>query len=253
MKMIVKLCLCVIIACSFGCSFDKRDANALLSNAVEEAKLKQWKKSFDLAEKALQLEENNLNALLIKAIAADNLNNREVAIDSALQAIKIDPDNFVALYTIGNLYSQDNLRLSDAIGYLKKAHKINPEDMNTLVLLANNSIKLKSGKAAKEYLDKLGQLDGSLASSAVFNNMLGCANIFDANSLKTGGDKIIAAYKSNSQDPVFVYNLAVFFDSYCKRSKVGLGYYKKAITLAGKDHQYATLKTNAEKRVQKIN
>ena len=254
MKLIVKLFLCAVVVCTFGCSSEKQDVNIVLTEAVKEAKLKQWKKTFNLATKALEIEQNNSNALLIKSIAADNLEMREVAIDLALQAVKIDPDNFVALYTIGNLYSQDDLRLSDAIGYLKKAHKINPEDMNTLILLANNSIKLKSGKAAKEYLDKLSQLDGTLATSPVFCNMLGCANIFEtvSGSLKDGGAKIISAYKNSPNDPVLVYNIAVFFDSYCQKGKHALPYYDKVITLAGNNQQYAALKTNAEKRLKEI-
>ncbi|MBQ9788584.1 MAG: hypothetical protein IJW31_03185 [Lentisphaeria bacterium] len=249
MKLFFRLSIVVFaLIILLGCSSNKDNVDEILTLAVQSAKANQWKNVYDLANNALKIDSNNVNALLLKAVAAENLQNREVAIDEASQAVKNNPDNFVALYTIGNLYSQDNLRLSDAIGYLKKAHQLNPNDINTLVLLSNNSIKLKSPKA-KEYLSRLSQLDGAYASSVIFCNMLGCANAFDGN-LKQAGKEIIRAYNlSSGKDAVVVYNLAVLFDGYFKQSSKAVAFYKKFIDLAGKSSEYSALSAHAKARI----
>jgi tetratricopeptide (TPR) repeat protein len=243
----------VLIVCGVvGCS-GSNDVNSMLKLSMQQAMAGQWKNSLNLAEDVLAEDKTNIDALLLRAVAADNLDQHDVAIDSALQAVKINPDNFVALYTIGRLYSKENMRLSDAISYLEKAHNLNPNDINTLILLANNSIKLKSAKS-RIYLSKLSSLDGAYASDALYLNMLGCANIFN-NNLKEAGKNIVAAYNCDKlvKDPIITYNLAVLFDSYYKRSQNAVGYYNKFLELAAKNPAYADMKSEVTARLKKIN
>ncbi len=240
-----------LMVCFCGCSSEKDDVNIMLNLSVQQAKSEQWKNTLNLAQDALKIDKNNTDALLIKAVAAENLGDWATAVDSALLAVKINPDNFVALYTLGRLYSLDNSRLSDAISYLEKAHKINPDDADTLVLLSNCAIKLKSKKSVM-YLNRLSNVNGAYATDADYCNMLGCANVFNNRFADAGKNFIFANKYSSSKDPIIAYNLAVFFDTYNGKRQNAVAFYKIFLNLVGNKAEFAEMKQNVQSRLKKI-
>lgn len=246
-----KLLLIIFVTtCIFGCSNNSNDVNKILTSAVKEFQNSQWQNALNLANQAVNIDKHNVNALLFRSIAAQKCNDNNLAIDSATQALKINPDNFVALYTLGYLYSQDNMRSSEALTLLEKANSIKPNDRNTLILLSNLAIKLNSSKAMT-YLNNLSKVDGALVETAPFANMLGNA-YWQINDKKTASTYFVKAYKLEKNNPVLAYNLAIALDFFFKREKSAIPYYKSFIALTKNNPAYQKLIDDVNQRIQTI-
>ena len=202
-----------------------------------------------LAKEACIKEPDNVDALMMRALMAERCNDRPLALDSVLQAYKIAPENFAVLYTLGRLYSESNSTAAEAMGYLEKANKIQPDDVNTLKLLANVCVTLKSEKALV-YLKQLESLDSGIINSFEGKTMFGHAYaIRKANREATGSfgmaDKLGRNILSN-------YNFAVAVDCLYNQPDIALEKYQRFLKQTASNSEYARLRKDVEKRINKI-
>ena len=117
-------------------------------------KMKEFKKSIDPLERALQKAPDNIgvhNSLGTAYIASERYDD---AIKCYKKALEISPDNPMAYYNIGSAY-QIQKRHEDACEYLKKAVELDEEDESFKVAYAMSLVKLEKFEKASDIYKKL--------------------------------------------------------------------------------------------------
>ena len=244
----ITLLSCTVLFFS-GCSGSANDAGTLLQMAAKEARSGKNSDAFMLAKEACMIDPGNVDALLMRAIMAERNKDKPLALDSALQAVRLVPNHFGALYTLGRLYSYSKDTAAEAVSYLEKAHSLNPDDTNTLILLANLSVSLKSAKALN-YLRKIESLDSEIMNTYEGATMLGHAYAIrndKRNATISFGkaDRLGKSILSN-------YNYAVALDCLYNRQKMAIPKYQLFVEKSAAHPALASLRKDVEKRLNKI-
>ena len=226
--------LCVAFLLAAGCG--SRTANGCLAEASERASGGDWSGALKLARRAVELEPDNVAALIFRATACEKCGERDLALDSALQAVKVNPESFAAQYTLGRLYSADPARYADALNALEQAYRLKPDDTNTLILLCNVAVAMRSRQAVN-YLALDNQLGVALVHSGNFN---------------AAKQAFMDACRNSKNNPGMVYNMGAFLDRYTTSRANARGFYKFFLKLTGGKPEYAAARARVEARLRQL-
>ena len=236
---------------SIGCSKKAKDAGTFLQLAAKEAQNGKNSDALMLARDACILSPDNVDALLMRSLMAERCNDRTLAMDSALQALKLAPDYFAALYTVGRLYSYNKDTAAEAMGYLEKAYALQENDTNTLILLANLAVSLRSPKAL-DYLLKIDSLDSEILNSFEGKTMLGHAYALRGDKRQAIINFGRAFRDYDEQKIVSNYNFAVAIDCLYNKPSMAVSKYKLFLKQSASKQEFASLRKSVERRLKKI-
>jgi tetratricopeptide (TPR) repeat protein len=217
------LVLCCLTFLFAGCN--GRPTGEMLKRAEQAAMAEQWKHAEVFAEKAAEYAEARSQALVLLALAKYHEDNMLEGIETAEDAAEKFPNMFAAQYFYGWLLCQ-NEQWADALPPLRRAHELNPSDVNTLVLLAKCCIKQNLIQGVN-YLQALARRNGFKDSATVYNGIamlwLGRPNYIAAQRF------FLKAHALDPENVVVLQNLAVLHDVYLNDEANALKYYRMCL------------------------
>ena len=226
-------------------------AEGCLKSGADHGANGDWKKTLKLANRAVELEPDNVSALILRAVAHEALGERDPALDAARQAAARNPESFAAQYTLGRLYAQEPTRYADALQALTRAATLSGfKDRNTLVLLANTLVA-QGSPSAVSWLESFRRADPGLDSEPAFHNLLGIAQA-RARRPDVARQEFTRAYQLDRSNPMIVYNIGTFFDRYASNSRAAAQFYQAFQGLAGEKSEYAALKSDVAGRLARM-
>ena len=89
---------------------------------------KRYEQAFDMYTEVLKDMLENTQLLYARALIAEKLNRLQVAEQDLMTIIQREPNNAQALNALGYTLADRNYRLDDALKYIMRAYKINPND-----------------------------------------------------------------------------------------------------------------------------
>lgn len=231
-----------------GCSQPEVPAGALLNQAAAKASEGNWAGADALAKQVLKQDKHNVNALMLRALARNNLDARSEAAEYAIHAARVRPDLFLAQYIQGMLLSR-NGKPELALKALREARRLRPDDVNTLILLAENSLAVRRYEDAAGYFKLLARHPGYRNSSYLWNGLGICHTVLNP---KLAMKFFRVAQRNAPNDPVTALNVAVVYDRYLKdRARAAAGY-ERFIRLATGKAEYDTIRQQAEYRLDSM-
>ena len=248
-RKIIYLAAAIAVVMQFsGCSKPAAPVGVLLNQAVQKAAEGNWRDADELAKQALKQQKHNANALMLRALAQSNLDFRHEAVEYAILAARVEPDLFLAHYIQGMLLSK-NGKPEAALKALKEARRLRPNDINTLILLAENSVAVRHYQEAAGYFKLLGKNPNYLRSAYLWNGLGVChAVIKPAMALKF----FRMAERYESDNPVTALNLAVLYDQYLKNPNAARQNYDRFTRLTMGRAEYDTLRRQVESRLRSL-
>ena len=237
--------LCCILA---GCSDPAVPAGTLLNNAAEKAAAGDWQEADRLARQVLKQDKNNADALMLRALAGNSLDSRNEAVEYAIQAARVKPDHFLPHYIQGMLLSK-NGKPDLALRSLKEARRFRPDDVNTLILLAENSIAVRRFREAAGYFKLLAR-NQNYRTSAYLWNGLGICFAESNPQMAMAFFKQAERYAPN--DPVTMLNLAVLHDRYLHKEPDARRYYERFVRIAMGKAEYDSIRGKVEFRLDSM-
>jgi tetratricopeptide (TPR) repeat protein len=193
-----------------SCEKKEYESNALLlQKSITLAESGEWAKSHLLASKAVAQDSSDPNARIMFALTLEQLDQIEKAIEESSQAISLDPNNFMAQYTQGRLFFNQR-RYEDCPAPLKKAHELNPENSQPIVLLARTNAYLGIRKEAIKYYIALAKHVDYTDKPEPYNE-LGVL-FMNKGDLKRALRFFDEAYSKDKKSIPVNINLAVFWD-----------------------------------------
>ena len=241
----VMIAVCILIC---GCSDPVVPAGALLDQAVKKAAEGDWAEADQLAKQVLKQNKNHADALMIRALAQNSLDVRNEAVEYAIHAAKVKPDHFLPHYIQGMLLSK-NGKPDLALLALKEARRFRPDDINTLILLTENSMALKRYKEAAGYLKLLARNQSYRTSSYLWNGLGIC---FTASSPQMALRFFRMAERYAPDDPITALNLAILYDSRLKQIADARHYYERFFRFSAGKAEYDVIRGQAELRLNSI-
>ena len=221
------ICMLLLMAAGAGCG-GPRDADAMLQEAAALMESGNYDQAAKLTAKAVAAAPGRADGRVLHAIALERLGDLAGAVREAEEAVKAEPDLFVARYTLGRLYAVSQ-RNPEALQALGKALELRTGDRNTLILLANVSMRLSPSQAMK-YLVALNR-DRALIASAAYKNQMGIG-MLSLRNLRAGALSLREAQKREPGNPIYVLNLARVFDYYINDAKSATQLYLRFQELA---------------------
>jgi Flp pilus assembly protein TadD len=220
--------LLVLIVLVSSCSKETTDSNILLKKAVTLAsKDGNWQESLGYARKATEANPRNTNALVMYALALEHDNQKDKAKKELRQAVKISPKNFMPQLSLGQfLYEEKDYE--GAYEYLANAYKIQPGNIDALILYAQCSAKLQTQNTDKLFL-KLTQTEYFKNKPEIYNEL--GVYYTRTKKLSKAAQNFTQAYKLSPNNPLIVSNLGVFCDRYLKKPKKARFFYRKFISI----------------------
>lgn len=214
-----------------GCS-GRNGADEKMSAALAQAKQGKWD---GIAERATEISDAVPNAVapkLLLALAYERAGEFDKALDLARKCAETAPDDFATLYTFGRLSAVDPMRRSEAFMILENAHKLRPDDRNTLVLLCNLGAEVNSPRAGA-YLDKL-------RANPEFKNSGRLYFLYGLRQAKQGDKGQAAlflryAVKRDDKDTILLLNAARALDRYRLSQRDALEMYRRYLGRADRD------------------
>lgn len=248
-RTIIYLAAAIAVVIQFsGCSKPAPPVGVLLDQAVQKAAEGNWRDADELAKQALKQQKHNANALMLRALAQSNLDFRHDAVEYAIHAARVEPDLFLAHYIQGMLLSK-NGKPEAALKALKEARRLRPNDINTLILLAENSVAVRHYQEAAGYFKLLGKNRNYLRSSYLWNGLGVChAPINPPMALKFF--RMAERYEPNN--PVTALNFAVLYDQYLKNPNAARQNYDRFTRLTMGRAEYDTLRRQVESRLRSL-
>ncbi len=231
-----------------SCSEPAVPVGTLLNNAAGKAAEGDWTSADQLASQALKQDANNADALMLLALARDHLDSRNEAVEYAIQAARVRPDHFLPHYIAGMLLSKDG-KTDLALRALKEARKFRPDDLNTLILLAENSIEAKRYKDAAGYFKLLARNPDYRNSPYLWNGLGVC---FTESSPSHALKFYQMAERYGQNDPVTILNLGVLYDRYLKQEAEARQYYERFVQLAVGKTEYDSIRGAVEFRLDSM-
>ena len=241
--------LFVLLVSVSGCGNETVDSNALLKKAVTLAsKDGKWEKSLEIAEKAVDADPQNADALVMYALTLEYSDQKEEAKKELRKAIKISPNNFMAQLSLGRLrYAEKDYE--GAYENLSNAYKLQPENIDALVLFAQCSAKLQTQDTVKLY-QKLAESEYFKDKPEIYNEL--GAYYVATNNLSKAAQSLTKAYKLSPDNPVIVSNLGVFCDNYLKQPKKARFFYRKFISLTNDNPAFNEQREQISARLNEI-
>lgn len=221
-----------------------------LNKANEYASSGDWKGALKYTRKATELAPENVSSLVFRAIAAEKAGERDLAVSSATKAVNCNPDSFSAQYTLGRLYSTDPTRYAEAMNALQKALRLKQNDTNTLVLLCNVAVAMRSNQTLT-FLMALKRLP-EFANDPALNNQLGIYYVSRGN-YEAAKRAFLAACSKDSKNPEIVFNTATFMERYTNSRTNAKNFYRHYLRLVSDRPEYAARRSEVEARLQRLN
>lgn len=231
-----------------GCSKPLVPVGTLLNQAMQKAAEGNWQDADELAKQALKQQKHNADALMLRALARNNLDYRSEAVEYAIHAARVKPDLFLAHYIQGMLLSK-NGKTELALKALKEARRLRPDDVNTLILLAENSIAARRYQEAAGYFKLLGRNPNYLKSAYLWNG-LGVCHVIINPAMALKFFRMAERYEPN--DAVTALNLAVLYDQYLKDAENARRNYEHFSRLTMGKAEYDTLRRQVELRLNSM-
>jgi tetratricopeptide (TPR) repeat protein len=107
---------------------DEQRALLIQAEAQLLREAKNYQESYDLLNRALEKQPDNLDLLYDSAMAAEKLDRIDVVETNLRKLITLKPDHAQAYNALGYTLADRTDRLSEARGYIEKALKLSPED-----------------------------------------------------------------------------------------------------------------------------
>ncbi len=221
-----------------------------LNKANEYATGGDWKRALKYTRKATELAPENVSSLVFRAIAAEKAGERDLAGSSATKAVGCNPDSFSAQYTLGRLYSTDPTRYAEAMNALLKALRLKQNDTNTLVLLCNVAVAMRSNQTLT-FLMALKRLP-EFANNPALNNQLGVYYV-SRGDYEAAKRAFLAACSRDSNNPEIVFNTATFMERYTNSKMNAKNFYRHYLRLISDRPEYAARRDEVEARLQRLN
>lgn len=249
--------LALIAAVSFsciwfcGCSEPQEPLGTLLDRATRKAAEGDWTGADQLAKRALKQDPDNADALMLLALSRNNLDLRNEAVEYAIRASRAKPDHFLPHYIQGMLLSK-NGKPDLALRALKEARRFRPDDVNTLILLVENSIAVKRYKDAAGYFKLLAR-DQTYRTSPYLWNGLGVCYTESSPDLALKFYRMAERY--GVDDPCTVLNLGVLHDRYLHQEdheKEARRYYERFVRIAVGKTEYDSVRGAVEIRLESM-
>ena len=238
-----------VILSMTGCSKPAVPVGVLLDQAAGKASEGDWAAAGRLAGEALKQDKQNADALMLKALACSNLDARHEAVEYAIQAARIKPQLFLAQYIQGMLLSK-NRKPDLALKALKEARRLRPDDINTLILLAENSMAVRRYQEAAGYFKMLATQDKSYRSSPYLWNGLGVCYSSRDPKLALRFFQMGARFAPN--DPITVLNLAVLHDRYLRLPDNAVSFYERLLQMTDGKAEYDSIRRQAASRLNAL-
>jgi cytochrome c-type biogenesis protein CcmH/NrfG len=245
--------LSVLLALSVtGCGkMSSMTMDELLNNAADCADSGNWAQAVKFAKYASERDPTNTAALVLLAITYEYNSKADLALEAAKNAVKTAPDDFIAQYTLGRLYAHDQNRLQDSIEPLMRAYKLRPDDIDTLILLAECSLKLGLPKTP-EYYKRLLMMPKFNKRSDLWNQL--GVHYAEKGKTRDAFECFITANSISPDNPVICLNLAIYLDRYVKGkgSAKSIGYYQRFVELSSKNPELESRRQEIKNRIKEI-
>jgi tetratricopeptide (TPR) repeat protein len=243
----------LILTALSGCG--KKSVGDCVKQGTAAADAGDWESALKFASKGVEYAPENVDALLLKAVAARNCRKSDIAYEAAAQATKLDPDNFSAQYTLGCVCMDEPGRNSEAKQAFLAAHKLRPDDRDTLIALCDLVAESDDTDLLK-YIDKLERCNSEAENgSAAFRNQKGVA-LLRAGKRDQALREFNAAQKGDGwNDPNVVYNAACAYDNYRLtrgRAKKIREFYERYLELTANDKSAEPTRKLVQRRVAEL-
>ena len=121
---------------------------------------KRYAEAKDAVEQGLKLKPDDVTLLYLLGEAYDFLDEDDLCIETMKKVIRLDPKHADALNYIGYLYAEKGIRLEEALGLLKKALEIRPDDGFITDSLGWVYYQQKNYRKAQELIERAFSLVG---------------------------------------------------------------------------------------------
>ncbi|MFA6815103.1 MAG: hypothetical protein WCS73_02280 [Lentisphaeria bacterium] len=152
----------------------------------------------------LRKQEKEVHDLLNAAVNAEKQDKTQAAIANYRKVLEIQPENRLAMKRMG-LLAINNSNYKDTVKYLKKAFRLDTDDMDTLYALGYAMANLEQPEWAVSYLARASALK---PDSPVLARQFGEA-LIQLNWKDAAEQQFKKAYKLDPKDPNAPFNLAV--------------------------------------------
>jgi tetratricopeptide (TPR) repeat protein len=133
---------------------DEQRALLIQAEAQLLREAKDYQQSYDLLNKALQRQPENVDLLYDSAMAAEKLDRIDVLEANLHKLIALKPDHAQAYNALGYTLADRTDRLKEAKGYIDKALKLSPDDPFILDSMGWVLYRLGDSKQALAYLQR---------------------------------------------------------------------------------------------------
>ncbi len=232
-----------------GCGKETASSDTLLRQAITLAsKDGNWEESLEYAERAVNADSQNINALIMYALALEHSTQINKAKTELRKAISINPNNFMAQLSIGKLLYQSR-DYEGAYEYLTNAYKLDPNNIDALILFAQCSAKLQTVNTDQVF-QKLAKTEYYKNKPEIYNEL--GTYYAKANNLSKAAQNLTEAYKLAPNNPIIVVNLGVFCDKYLNKPKKARFFYRKFISLTDNNPAFQIQKQQVTSRIKQI-
>ena len=222
-----------------ACGEKEVPADVLLADSLSEAAKGNWEKSAEFSSAVLAKDKNNVHALILQALAMHNTDRLQEAMENISAAVKLAPADFQAQYLLG-FFAYKAGRYKEAVRPLTMAHNLKPDDLNTLILLAQTHYTQKNDRLAISFYKKLA-LHPKYKNSALPVNALG---ILHARSNPVLAERYFQEAVRRTQiqgHPLTTLNRAIFYEGR-RNKKLAQTLYRKFISETKDKAEYAPLR-----------
>lgn len=231
-----------------GCGDNITDPNVYVLKSATSAAEGNWEKALGLAEKAVDMNPENVQAQVMYSMALDQNGQQLEAIKYLQKAIKTEPNNFLAQLTLGRLL-YDKGDYEGSYDKLANAYNLNPDNVDALILYSECSEKILA-QNTDELLNKLSTTKAYKGKPIIFNEL----GVYYARVYNVGNAirNLAKAYKLNPDNPIINFNLGVLCDRYISNPEKAKDFYKKFLTLTKDNPAYNKQRDEVINRLKAI-
>ncbi len=111
-----------------------------------------YQRAYDFFTRVLEKRPNNIDLLYARAMTAEKLGHTEWLERDLKTIIELEPDNATALNALGYTLADHGRQLDEALGYIKRALAIRPDDAAILDSMGWVNYRLGNLEEAEKYL-----------------------------------------------------------------------------------------------------
>ncbi|MDD2478739.1 MAG: tetratricopeptide repeat protein [Victivallaceae bacterium] len=237
-----------------GCSrLSSKDTAELLNEGLRLATSGKWDKAHKYASAAVKRDPNSQYTQLFLAFTSEHNQKKAQALTAAENAVEIAPNSFIAQYTLGRLYNEQN-KVQEALKPLLEAHNLKPSDPYNILLLAEVYRKMNAAGTAMNYYNKLIRnhptfMADKANAAWIWNQLAVIYTGLDNN--RNAASCLKQAYTLAPQNPAVLLNFAIFLER-IKSGNRAVAYYREYLKLTEKDQALAEKHELVKKRISAL-